>query len=216
MIKKINSILYHGTPTMKNGLSILEDNCIKTQFYESDTKDTKHLMTPITGKIYVSPNLAYTIRYTIKLAKRLGEHISNKECSKNKYGYLFIIDNSDIKTIQPDEDSIGHFIGTCMENPSLPYAKWLLPLAKKYIDEDTLKGIKDGYFIDYAYGGKHVVNHMTNKQKKELINLGSHIAIEGKSERGVKFLEAWKFDKTNNIFLKSDGSNFFDYAIRIK
>jgi hypothetical protein len=195
--------LYHGTDTIKAGESIFKCGYI----IAPEIKGKKNKMTPVEGRVYLTPDLKYAVIYTIG-ANMLGEDLShwlNGKDREDKFGYLFVIDKNDISDVQPDEDSIGEMISN--KSP-----EWLFNLAKKYLTNKQFKNVMSGECDDWASAGKKLVKKMVDWQKLELITLGSHIANNGK----IKFSEAWKFDKNKCEQLKRDGSNFFKLAERIK
>lgn len=195
-----NKTYYHGTPTEAaiNGI-------IKNGITAPDLTDRKGFLKPVKGKVYLTPDLKYAITYCLG-ANILGHEYYDKEFKRSeRYGYICVISGNELIDIQPDEDSVGEFVA---------YKKvtWLTNLAHRVLTTNTLNKIYDGEYSWWAKAGKTLVNKMTDDQKLELISLGAHIAHEGT----IRPYEYWKFDKLNSVKLKSDGSNFFELAEKIK
>lgn len=201
----ISGVYYHGTSNESNFKSIIKHGGLKPG--NITIKRGSHL-TPVIGKVYLTKDISYAQIYAIG-GNVAGSEFWDKDFKNNdRYGYLFVINGSELKDIQPDEDNVGELIYK-KEGPN-----WLFSLANKHLTINTLNKIKQGEYNYFASGGKKLLNYMTDEQKIDLINnFGSHIANESNL---VKYKEIWKIDKLKTKELKEDGSNFFEIADRIK
>ena len=209
---------YHGTDNDKAAKKILKKGIQPPEVvYQT-------LMSPVKGKVYLTPDLEYALIYSIR-ANMIGRELPSSFIKPGtEYAYLFVIKGKELKDIQPDEDSIGEMIyklagyrtpsklggGTYIESDT--DFKWLWNMAKKELTPRQFEKVIDGEAAYWAAAGKKLVKKMTNDQKWQLIDAGSHIAHTG----SLKIKEAWKMHKNDNVKLKKDGSNFFKVAKRIK
>ena len=197
---------YHGTDDINNALGILREKKIKIPSLEG--RETK--MTPVKGKVYITPSLHYAQIYAIGGDFAGHEAPDNWLIGLKRFGFLFTIPGNEIKDIQPDEDNIGKTLYECLNGKkNLP---WLVDLAQRHLSPYLRKKVKayDDY-ADFAKAGKILVKHMTDAQKLQLIDQGAHIAHGG----DLSFSECWMIEKNKTKDLKSDGSNFFDFAKRV-
>jgi hypothetical protein len=193
---------YHGTSKDKFGKSILKKGINPPNL----TVKKKGLLTPVEGKVYITPNLKYALIYALGANMIGSDSLPNfitKKGSQNMY--IFVIDGKQLKDIQPDEDSVGEMIYN--KKPM-----WLYNMADDILAASTMRRIMDGEYSYWAKGGKVLLKKMTDQQKLELIDAGAHIAHTGT----LKPKEAWILPKTDNHLLEKDGSNFFKLAKRIK
>lgn len=196
----LSKVYYHGTNTksaiegiMKNGITA------------PDLTDRKGFLKPREGKVYMTPDLHYAAMYCMGY-NGAGHEFYDKEFKRNEqFGYMCVIDGKQLADIEPDEDSIGEFI-------AYKKVQWLTDMAHRLLSRGALDKIYDGKVAYQARAGKTLVKKMTDKQKLELISLGAHIAHHGT----IIPSQIWKFDKLNSVHLKSDSSNFFDLAEKIK
>ena len=153
----------------------------------------------------------------------IGKDISKMSSTvNNRYGYLFIVDNSSITNICPDEDYIGMILNDIISNTKYhnKYSDKLKPddkekfknLAKNVLTTlqyDKVKRYDD--YGDLAVAGKKLMKIMPDNLKLSLIETGIPIANTG----NVKIQQAYSFDKNKCVELNRDASNFFDLASRI-
>jgi hypothetical protein len=195
-------VYYHGTSKEVSISGIMKHGINPPDL----TLTKKHNLTPVEGKVYITPDLRYAIIYCIG-GDMLGSKWYDPEFKRNeRYGYLVVIDGNNIKDIQPDEDGIGELI----YNKKAP--SWLMNLANRKLTTTTLRRMADGEYEYFAKAGKILVQLMTDEQKLEIISLGTHIAHTG----NIGYKEIWKFDKAKTEQLEKDGSNFFTLAEKIK
>lgn len=192
---------YHGTEDDKDGKSILRIGINPPDL----TLKKKSMLTPVTGKVYITPTLRYAIIYCIG-GDMLGHKVLDSWLTQGRrFGWLFVIDGKELKDIQPDEDSVGEMI----YNKKPP---WLYKLAIKHLTPKKLALVMKGEYSAWAWAGRKLLKIMDDKQKLELIDKGAHIAHTGK----IKIKQAWRFDKEKSQELKDNGSNFFKLAKRVK
>jgi len=224
-------VYYHGTESEKSALSILKKG-INPPDLELRTDNS---LIPRKGKVYITSNLGYALIYTFG-ANRVGEQMEKgwwkRYTGRGQYGYIFEISGKNLKDIEPDEDSIGEMISN--KKPL-----WLYKKAKEIFEYGLLnpeqdfninipedikeelelfsgeffRGIMQGEYSFWAFGGKILLDYyLTDEEKIKLIDEGSHIAHTGT----LKPSKAWKINLDLIGELKSNGSNFFKYAERIK
>lgn len=191
---------YHGFGLKGNLESIIKDGLKAPELKPG----RGNALTPVRGKVYITPELKYAIIYCIG-GDMLGIKLRDSEIEKTPKGYLCIISGKKLLDIQPDEDSIGEMI--YKKKP-----EWLLKMAQNNLTPNQYKNVMNGEYDAWAVAGKKLVKIMSDNQKYELIDNGAHVAHEG----NILPDEIWEFDKTLNEQLKSDGSNFFELAKRIK
>lgn len=198
----LSKTYYHGTSTEK-----AIDGIIKNGINPPDlTFKPKNNLTPVEGKVYITPELRYAIIYAIG-GDMLGSKWYDPEFKRNEqYGYLVVIDGNQLKDIQPDEDGLGELL----YDKKAP--NWLQKLAQLNLAPSTLNKISQGEYSYFAKAGKVLVKKMSDQQKLEIISLGTHIAHTG----NIQYKEIWKFDKLKTEQLEKDGSNFFKLAEKIK
>ncbi len=162
-------------------------------------------LTPVKGKVYITPDIKYALIYAIG-ANMVGDKLPERWIIPGEeYAWIFVISGFQLKDIQPDEDSIGEMISN-----KEPY--WLYHFASRNLTTNQFRKVMDGEYSYWASCGKKLNKIMTDKQKLDLIDAGAHIAHTG----NLKPNECWKMHKKDNEKLKSDGSNFFKIAKRIK
>jgi hypothetical protein len=212
--KHLATTFYHGTSTHKAAKSIIKSGKIKVP----DLKDRSGSLKPIDGFVYMTPDKSYAQIYALGGAMAGTDYfLSGRGAKEDKYGFIFVINNKDLKDIQPDEDSVGELI-------AMVYAKkpshWLISLAQDHLSDVTMGDL--GYNVDdwirdtsvfdlvideeyeaFAAAGKELMKYLSDKQKLDIIDLGVHLANKG----SVSFSEVWRLDKSKAKELKASGSN---------
>jgi|MDTB01.2.fsa_nt_gb hypothetical protein len=207
-----NTVYYHGTPTVKNAKSIMLHG-VKPP----DLSDRTGNLRPVDGKVYITPSIAYAQMYALG-GNMAGHDTSMFEKDYGRYGYVFVINGKDLKDIQPDEDSIGEMI----YNEEI---SWLNQMAEYYLQEEPYDdggqglgfanlydALMNGEFDAMATGGRYLVDEMSDEEKLSLIDAGAHIAHAGL----LMPMETYRIDRKKSKLLKSDGSNFFEIAEKVK
>ncbi len=216
---------YHGTSTRKAGKEI-----IKYGIQPPDLTDRKGFLKPVEGRVYITPKLKEAVIYTLG-ANMIGQDMSGMMSFRGKtdvFGYLFVIEGTQLADIQPDEDDVGRLLsdafglGTFMvqQRWGLDYSKpikdkslwWLADLAKRNVAISRLNKLLGGEYAYWASVGKQLLRKMTDEQKLALIDKGANVANEGP----IKPLEAWRFDKRRSQELSRDAGNFFQIAEQIR
>ncbi len=194
---------WHGTRNKENADQILR-NGIKVSDIVS-----KSSFTPVLGANYITPHLNYAAMYSVggDVLGTTGAESLIKRPEYGEHGYLFKIHGSQLKDIQPDEDSIGELL-YMKRGP-----KWLHDMAQNHLSDKTLRDIHDGEYSVWARSGKTLVKKMSDQRKIDLImNHGTHIAHFGVLHPD----EAYEIHRNDVKHIRSDASNIFDYARRIK
>lgn len=218
-------VYYHGSSKEQAGLNILADGIIKPG--NVDIKRGNKL-TPIIGRTYMTPRMDMAGIYAIG-ANMLGSKLWDSDIEKNgRYGYLFVINSSTLGDIVPDEDYVGHAIYN-LANDEYYDEDDVMSGMKKWSDSDKQsylrfarnvltplqyqKAVRYDDYGDFAVAGKKMLKSgMPSNLTDLIIELGAPIAHDGP----IKFDEAWRIDKTLCQQLKKDGSNFFQFAERVK
>lgn len=182
-------------------------------------------MTPVGGRIYITSDLSYALIYALG-GDLAGTDLKNSDfIRKQPFGYIFEISGQQIlNDIQPDEDDVGYFLYyilnkeipsnnkfvLALNNPNLKSEVYAL--AHKHLAHSTLQRIKDSEYAYFAKSGKVILKRLSNFTKLRMVEYGFHIAYEGPLIPDKCF----EIDKSKTEFLKKDGSNLMDYAVRIK
>jgi hypothetical protein len=195
---------YHGTCIEASAKSILNSGIEPQKVTTNRGK-----LTPIRDMVYLTWDLSYAIIYTIGgdiAGTKSLDIIDSFIKQEGRYGYLFVIEGSQLNDIQPDEDSIGEMIYD-------QRIYWLNLFAQKNLTPRRYKKVMDGEYGDWAMAGKELIKLMNDTQKIDLIRNGAHIANKGR----IIPTECWKFDKTLTPQLNpGQDNNFFALAERIR
>lgn len=185
---------YHGTT------SGAASDIAKNGIQPPDLTNTKeNFLTPVSGKVYVTPHIHYAQIYSI------GGDVAGSSSwkPKDEYGHLFSFSGKKLKDVQPDEDNVGE-IYTRNTSPD-----WLTKLVNKHTTSYSRKKAKEGEYHHYANIGKRVLPHMSDEQKLELIqHHNAHVAHTGT----IIPDRAYRIHRDKIPLLNRDGSNFFDHA----
>lgn len=203
---------YHGTSKETDAKKIMEEG-----LKPPDLTNRHGWLKPVEGRVYLTEDLAYALIYAFG-ANMVGTELPNSILENDgQYGYLFVVDGSQLADIQPDEDSVGEKLydiltdGDILESEKQEYW-WLVYKAKQYLSASFLRKLMDGDFIYQARAGKTLMKYLSDAQKLQLISDGAHIANQG----GLMPAEVWKIDKERCSEFQKDGSNCFEIAERIR
>jgi len=214
---------YHGTTTEKAAASILKNGLdpLHTEIKYDGSGRSKSNFKPQEHRVYLTPSIPYAMVYGI------GGDMAGHDCTRDiktygQYGFIFEFDGTSFDDISPDEDSIGEFLcrwwggSYYREN----YSEWfkkeaelkvmgqLDAVAMKHLTDAQIKRVKSGDYEYWAKSGKKLLPLLSDEIKLKLIDLGAHVAHNGK----IHPKKCWRFDRDDVINMKKDGSNFFDYA----
>jgi len=120
---------YHGSASVIYARKIMK-NGIQPPEITTNTN-----MSPVKGKVYITPSLDYAVTYAVggvffdnelyrvpyKTNIDTFRHMfSDDKNSKHygRYGYLFVISGDELNLVQPDEDSIGELLSEILNNGS--------------------------------------------------------------------------------------------------
>lgn len=206
-------VYYHGTSSEKAGESILKNgiepgNIVMPEKHKlTKTNQKKPNLTPVAGKVYITPDLRYAQIYAI------GGDYAGHDMGEKGTGYLFVIDGSELLDIDPDEDSIGEMIAHAYRGDKYKTElQWLVRLAMSKLTTGQWRKLVDGEYTMWAHTGKKLLPLMSDTQKLQLIELGAHVAHTGKLIPKA----AYKIDLNRIKDLKRDASNFFEIAEKVK
>ena len=212
---------WHGTDTLAKAAGICKEG-IKAR----EISSRKHLA-PVKGKVYMTPNARTGLIYAMN-GIMMGHKPWRKYDGVDRFGVVFEISGSDLGDIQPDEDSVGEILYTVvkyfktgeLENSGIDMTEeqvnglgWLHRLAKFHLTPTQFHRLER--YDDYAHlsgAGKKLLNFMNDSMKLNLIDLGAHIANEGKR---IVPRYGWLVDKTESEKYSKDAGNFFEVAKRM-
>lgn len=223
LIEKKLGIVYHGTSSEIAAQQILKDNILKPNL-----KSNGGNFQPMDNHAYFTTNLSYALIYGLGAAM-VGIEMPTSMMSGGKYGYIFVGDNSSIKNHVADEDQIGEIARNIVDdedyyNFTEDEIEHVINLVRSSFDsyieedyEDELEQSPYERFIDYeeelyAYVGKYILQHAN---KRILIRFRQN-ADQYSNNGEVKISAAYRFNKSDSINFKKDGSNFFEYATKIR
>ena len=208
-----DTVYYHGTPIEKYAKSIMSAGEIKPP----DLSNRSGPLRPVDGMVYITPSIATVQMYALG-GDMAGHNTPELEKKYGRYGYVFAIASKDLINIHPDEDSIGEMIYNEEES-------WLNQMAKYYLEEEPYDdggqmlgyrnlydAVMGGEYDALATAGRYLVDVMSDEEKLSLIDMGANIAHEGP----LKPMAVYRLDRRKSKLLKSDGSNFFDIAEKVK
>ena len=202
LIKFLNEtkdiVYYHGTSNEDAAKKISKEG-IKGR----DVQGKSHLA-PVAGRVYLTTDIEYALIYALG-GVMMGTDIPEQWIKESKYGYVFVIENSQLKDAQPDEDNIGELIYKKEIN-------WLNDLAINKLTTRQYDKVMDGEYDYWASSGKKILKILTPLQKKEIMQHTKNVASLG----SITPSQVWRIDKTKSKQLKKDGSNFFKIAKRVK
>jgi hypothetical protein len=215
--------LYHGTKTEEAARNILANGIQPGAL----TQGRGHLA-PVAGKVYLTPSIEYATIYA--LGGVWMTHAMRPELLKgSQFGYVFVVDGNALTDIQPDEDSVGEFIGKHSERKRNPitgrYIGWdfrsdgVDDQAKRMVYHNIKHSMTprqyeascEGFIAAQAAGGKRALKRLSNEDKANLVKWGAHIAHDG----AIHPVACWKIDKMRSAEIAKDASNFFDIAERV-
>lgn len=203
-----SKIYYHGTASEDAGLSILKTGIQPGDIVMQRKSVKGPSLEPVKGKVYVTPELKYAQIYA------LGGDVAGSSLMRQRgYGYLFVIDGSELSDIQPDEDSIGEMIYYAFKGDRKePLLQRYVNNASRELTVSQWRRFAEAEYVMWAHLGKKLLKKMSDEDKLSFIDLGAHVANTG----AIQFKEAWRIDKAKSKDLKRDGSNFFDLAEKVK
>lgn len=193
----IARVYYHGTPKKERADRIMAEGLLP------DMRAAKGQMAPVHGRVYLTPDIGYAAIYAIG-GNMLGSVLRPDWIEREgQYGYMLVIPGSELRDIQPDEDSVGEMI------EKVP---WLRSVAERRLTSNQLAKVLDGDASWQAAAGKKLMPFLSDGQKQDLIDRGAHVANEGR----VQPSQCWQIDRGLCQDLKKDGSNFFQVAERYR
>jgi len=196
---------YHATSDTQSGEEILESGVINPSNPKS-----KALLAPRVGMTYMSPSLYIASIYALGgvfMGHRFDRH--DTPFGKGRYGYIFLVDNSSLQDVEPDEDEVGEMATADMRSRG---PQWLKSMASGIAAPSRLRRAMFGEVAYQASIGKQVLRQMPNYLKLELIEIsGVSIANRGP----VSISAAWRLDKNLSFEIEKDGSNVLVISERV-
>ena len=199
-----DKVYYHGTYD-RNGSDGVEvaKSIANNGIVPPKLSGKEHNFTPVENMAYTTPHLGYALMYAIG-----GDVAGAKNFKpKHSHGYIFVAKGNKLTDVQPDEDSVGQIFYNHQRYGNGP--SFVSDLAMKHSDYNTRKKAKNGSYEHWAKLGKHIVPHMNDSQKLELIrDYGAHIANKG----NIMPDRVYRIATDKIPHLERSGSNFFDHA----
>lgn len=203
----IEKTYYHGTWQDRYAKRIMKEGIQPPDL----SIGKKNMFTPVKGKVYITPNIEYALIYALG-ANMIGSDsiMPGWKMEGAKYMWIFVIAGTELLDIEPDEDAVGEMVYN--QTPS-----WLVSLAKSKLTSNQYQKVMDGEYKYWAATGKKLNKIMSDKQKLELIGIAGGGMQGAIAHAGaLKPKETWKMLKTDNYKLKTNGSNFFKIAKKVK
>lgn len=208
---------YHGTPSSDKARRIQLHGLMSgiKGHYKGSEK-------PVGGQVYLASNIKDAFLYSLgypgpgwwekKLPTIDKDLIEDSIKEYGRYSYVFVIKGSQLKNVQPDEDDIVNLLA----KDTFP---WLTKMAF-----DTLSGKDQEYMKEHDMQikdltkalwtvAKRLYKKLSNEQKLAIIDAGDTLAHKGDLKVSP---EIWQVDRTKLNDFKSDGSNFFQVAKKVK
>jgi hypothetical protein len=217
-----DKMFYHGTSKTEAAKAILKNGLVPPEITR------KGQLVPVKGRVYITDQLRYAIIYALG-GDYLGHDPRPSMTETDPYGYVFEVDGSELRDVQPDEDSVGEFMSDVYRKlKEEGKAPRFSQSASLYGDEEQKvftaiwnamtetqrrNGAQNYLYAAWAAGGKRAVKYMPDWMKVWLIDHSmAHVAHGG----NIPAKGCWRFDRRKSKQLAKDGSNFFQLAKRIK
>lgn len=208
-----NKIYYHGTPSEIKARAIfhngLDPTCTVIKY-----GNKKSQIRPEDNSVYITPQLKYAMIFG--LGGDLfdcGYDFSKDISSLGEFGYVFEIDGAELIDIGPDEDCVGELLYNSLRNSlDTPATRIIRSIAWDVLTQTQWQRVKDGNSNAFSAAGKKINKILTDDQKLLIIDTGIHISHKGK----LMVSKCWKFSRNDAKLIKSDGSNFFEFASECK
>lgn len=221
-------VLYHGSGriTSAQAKSIIRNGLRPPKI------ETNHMLTPVEGRVYATPQLDYAVIYAIggnyaslygneeaqaKAKQPMSQYWKNTRLGR-RYGYLFVSERSATVAPIPDEDYIGELYHDAMRRDQRvidQYGEvWLRSFVYQMDNLVTPRQkakVLDGEYSYFAAVGKKAQKALPPHFLSRMMEMGSHVASEG----NLPVIEAWRFDKVRLGFLEPKAANFFELADKI-
>lgn len=231
LTEKLNSSIYHGTPSEKNAQSILKDKVLKPGYNKGDIH--RGNLTPMVGRTYFTVDLSYALIYALGM-NAVGQEVSPEALSRLEkdgiYGYIFEGDTTKIKNYIAD---VGEFARDVVSGDNtynftddeVDDIKYLISRAfdTTIVADEEEEYTGDEYYDDpynrfidhemefFAAVGKYILAKANPRIIVKFRKLSKHFSHNGE----IPVIHAYKFKKSDAPLIKKDGSNFFQYAIKI-
>lgn len=227
---------YHGT----SGATAME--AIVANGLQGQEVQGKRALSPVKGMVYLTPHITYAIIYA--LGGNFTSSMMEAKDYSDPYGYVFVVDGSSLMDVQPDEDSVGEWIG---ENSERIETRWLHYQTREPLNKPDGSPMMrtTGYKCAHPPSSpeaqiyRYLQSAMTPTQFEKCLD-GDAGAWASGGKRALKKMpdwmkialinggahiahggtirpsQCWRILKTDLKQLKKDGSNFFEVAVRIK
>lgn len=217
-------VLYHGTKWETAAQSIFANG-----IQPGSIQQGKGHLAPVAGKVYLTPSIEYATIYALG-GVWMAHKMRPEYTTESQYGYVFVVDGNSLTHIQPDEDSVGEFIGKHSQRKKNPingrYVGWdfrsdgvddyqkemVYHNIKSLMTPRQYLGSCEGFTAAQAAGGKRALKKLSDSDKANLVKWGAHIAHDG----AVEPVACWRIDKMRSEEIAKDCSNFFQIAERIR
>jgi hypothetical protein len=204
-------IFYHGT-----SISNVDDIFISGLKGRED--QTKHYLAPIKNQVYMTKDFKLTMVYAAG-ASVLGSNWIPNDIETNPFGYIFVINNKDLKNkkVLPDEDFVGELIGDIFYNQNYydqykDKLYWLINLAKSKLTDNEIYKVRHGEYVYFAKVGKKLIKYMSDEQILQLLPYMKAISVSAP----VKIKGCYVFDRKNISKLTGDLKKDKKYLTYVK
>jgi hypothetical protein len=230
---------YHGTSKVAAAKSIL-----KNGLRPPELNGKKHMLTPVNGMVYLTPELGYALIYaaggsflgndSFKVPYRGAnkEKFSYLFTEPERYGFIFEVPGSALEMVQPDEDEIGELYGWCLQKEPGPSkfhgardrAIWAAFQAdanqrwnfKALLDSCATDRQKREVRDGYTAYYAHVGKKAAKRMSDSMKAWLVEIGLHVAHQGALIPTACWKFDKTKVGWMDKDGGNFHEFAKRIR
>lgn len=210
--------LYHGTQRTSAAESIL-----RTGLRPGMRTTYKGDLRPAAGKVYLTPDLYLAMSHA--LGSRWKTKTSNTFDDDHQYGYIFVVNGSDLTDVDPDEDAIGEFLwmysdtrdGFRFDPRHEPDAAEREQIWDFIVQHGKKSDIRQSLELSprrpraWASLGKTLQPIMPDWMKLKFIEWGAPIAHHG----SIYPSECWRIARADVHKLDEAASNFFEVAERI-
>ncbi len=223
---------YHGVSKQATGEKIVADGELRLPSTDEIDKRYGQRYQRPAGGVYLTPQLRYAVIYALG-----GQTMGSVDPRKpSGYGYLFVVDGSQLTDVEPDEDVLGELIWSLGTRGSFAADKAqydqhtdhaellhairadpallgeLQDAFERHTTAHTRAQAEAGEAIWQSKAGKQLVRGLPPALRSRLVDLGSHLSAR---QATVPWSEAWRILKSDSAKLDRAASNFFEVAERV-
>lgn len=217
---------YHGTDRedLAKGIASSGIRPRSVTLVHEERKRAK--LSPVSGKIYLAADVGLAQIYALGGSMAGHPYPQSAWRGNGRWGYLFVLNGSDMCDVEPDEDAVGQAVERYLDPRAevSEYDHWpemsralieepgrlrsIGAVAERVMTDRQRRQVRDGFMADLAAVGKKVVRALPADLRVWLVEHGASVAHAG----SLVPVEAWRIDKARAVELRRDGANFFDVA----